>query len=143
MAINKQSADQRMTEISPALNAALTIGTSQGTRTLLAWSGDRYDTVQVRVYAPASLVGKINGMAVDYNDPVVAVSSATDDNSNRKQLVTRTVFAWVDGEKGSKGSLQPVELADDGNIDDDPGNRVLVVINQPDWASIDSVSLSL
>jgi hypothetical protein len=143
MALNKAGASPRMTEIPAALVAALTIGSSQGTRTLLAWAGDRYDTVQVRVYAPASMVGKINGFAVDYNDPVVAVSSATDDNSNRKQLVTRTVFAWVDGEKGGKGSLQPVELADDGNIDDDPGNRVLVVINQPDWASIDSLALSL
>jgi hypothetical protein len=143
MAINKASADARMTEVPAALNAALTIGQSQGTRTLLSWSGDRYDTVQVRVYVPASLVGKVNGFAVDYDDELIAASSATDDNTQRKQLVTRTVFGWHEGEKGGKGSLQPIELDGDGNIADDPSSAMLVVINQPDWAEISSVALSL
>lgn len=127
MALNKQSAAVRVTELPSAIVAKLTAGDSQGRRSLHEWAADKYGTATVRVYLPEGMsVKDINGLVLDYS---VSDTLAEDiDSLDRKRSIrARSV---VDG----KGAFLAIE-------DDDYSATALIVVDVPDWANVETVTL--
>lgn len=132
MALNRKAAAPRLTSIPQAIEAALTPGTSQGKRSLLQWSGDKYGTVSVRVYVPEGIpASALNGFVLNYDTDGV-LAEAPDDNTRRNQIVGRSVIMTKGGKPTGFGTM----------TDDDHATTVLVVVNAPDWADIHQVTLA-
>ena len=132
MALNKQSVATRMTEIPSDLTAELVSVEGQGKRNALLWQGDKYGTVKVRAYLPEGIKpSALNGFVLDYGVEGVLAEDA-DDNTNRKEIVGRSVITFKDG---VPSGFAPFEA-------DDFSTTALIVINMPAWASVDTLTLA-
>ncbi len=132
MALNKSSVATRLTEIASDLTAELVSVEGQGKRQALLWMGDKYGTVKVRAYLPEGIkASALNGFVLDYGVEGVLAEDA-DDNTNRKEIVGRSVITFKDG--------KPVGFTtfDHDNFE----STALIVINMPAWASVDTLTLA-
>ncbi len=129
MGLNRNAAAPRLTEIPADLVASLSPADSEGKRSLFEWSADKYNTLRVRVYVPEHLIAAIDGFSIDFNDKATAAAVDVDDNTNRRQIVGRSVF-------GENGKVLPFDA-------DDYTATMMVVVNAPQHADIDTLTLTL
>jgi hypothetical protein len=129
MGLNKATAASRLTAIPANIEAAMTAAPSDGKRMLFESMGDKYGTWRVRAYVPESIgPDALQGLILDYNAKGV-LAEDPDDNTNRKQLVARSVI-------GAGGKFLPLGA-------DHYEDTILIVVNVPNWADVDTVTLTV
>jgi hypothetical protein len=135
MGLNKDTVAKRMTAVPADIIATLTPADSTGKRDLFEYKGDKYGTVHIRAYVPegVSLKG-LDGHVLDFNAKGTQAEEA-DDNTRKRELVARSVIMLTKAGK----------FASYGNMTDDAYDTgtVLIVINIPNWASVDTITLSV
>ena len=134
MALNKASVAKRLTSIPRDLTATLVSVAGQGKRNAMLWEADKYGTAKVRAYLPEGIKASVlNGFVLDYNVEGV-LSEDADDNTNRKEIVARSIVTF--GKDGKPSGFTSQEM-------DDFESTALIVINIPAWAEVDTLTLAV
>jgi hypothetical protein len=132
MGISKDTAAKRMTEVPKDITAQLVNVDSQGKRGLYEFNADKYGTVKVRVYLPETVkASALNGIVLDY-DVEGVLAEDVDSLDRARKLRARSVLTF-DGNKHAG-----FEVADNDHFED----TALVVLDFPDWATVETLTLA-
>lgn len=134
MGLNKTTVAPRMTEVPADLTAKLEAVDGAGQRNAFRYQGDKYGTVLVRAYLPPSISPKVlDGFVIDYSD-ASALAEDADDLTNKSKLRARSVITF---DKAGK----PSGFAPMGS--DNPETTCLIAVDIPDWADVDTVTITV
>ena len=128
--LNKASAAVRVTELPKAITATLTHGESQGQRDLYEWSADKYGTATVRCYLPEGMsVKTLNGLVLDYSNSETLAEDI--DSLDRKRSIRARSVVSFEGKVPTFLSIEEDKFTE----------TALIVVDVPDWASVETVTL--
>ncbi len=140
MAFSKSIVAKRMVSVDADFTAQLEAQPSTGKRDLFEFKGDKYGTVRVRAYLPEGVnIKAIKGHVLDFSAVDSKGNSTTlaeepDDNTRRNEIVGRVVIMLdSNGKPSGYGNM-----SDDGFED-----TILVVVNLPSYAKVNSITLAV